>query len=1168
MLDKSINSNNIFMNLFKNIQKDSSINISNKKSFANKPSLNQKNNNDVIESIQFIEKLPTYEKICVLQNLIKEMISIKGRFEKNKHIMLERIRENCKDFYKNQIGMKAIYDYCRSDNPEKYYNYVLVENNEKRLGKEKYDIINKVIFLIRENNDLLLNLIIKCPKKSFEELSDFLVNFFLNNTIDTSFNEEELIMIIYLILEQKILNGENKLGEEENNIFSDKGFIHYIIKYLTRKPDVRSFTYTILSNHIIQFEEYNDSISIDTKILKYNSLTAVRKNNINRQLTEVKLNDINDKNNSFSLNDDDSTKINEISKTQTYPGNLSHFPKINIEDFLNDKDDDLDDSLEIDTTNIEIASFFNENNITLEYLQEKFLEYFKQNDKDNIVVAMKTYVFNNINELNKANNEIFSNNIKISRLKRYIALYKENQYLNEQIPKNYKIITNCIDDIIESLKDNILSFPYILKSLNIILYILLNEKNSKEKTQNAEYNILIILSNFLIGNIIIPLISNPYFNGIITKGVLSKLAKENLKIISKILNQIISGKLFNNQKDPEYTIFNKYILETLPKIFEIIEKINNQKNFKLSHSVRNLISNNGYHQRNINYNFFEEIQENIQQQNICISWVNLIIFIDLLKSNKNLDKIEVYEKNRELFEKFKELETYFYNEYNGNNIDLHTEFFLFDKVNYSPYLSQQINNILQEKYFTRLNNEEENVFMFKNFLVQILSFINKLTANDFKKNTRGLIIKEDETLDLQMIREIRYNKYLQIFSEEENVDDLEIIYEHKKDDIDFKSIILPYIIETIENELAHNLDTTLAKRIAFYASYLQIHIEELEEKYKEKNYSLLIMEIIKNLCSTTNKINTAIINQFYLKVKDGAKLNIIIRNNFLQTKKMEKCICIQFLFDKLILPCKLNIIKDEQGKISKITYEKITDDKSQINSIQSFINYFPNCRKLFKDEEDIIDSEENIGLDSALISYFQDIKSLLKSEAIMERYSKEEFDTIFFELQNYILYKLYPKLFPSNPTKKDTKLYNKCCRLNFIKPESLIKDKNAINEKLWKSSITLINQLDEKFTPVDKVEKFGKAFGILQNSVTFSSGKKDLGIDDTISILIYVIIKSKPKNLFSNSKYCQLFLHPELAKRMYGILLSQIEMVKNIIYNMKYTDLIGVTEEEFGKDEE
>ena len=32
--------------------------------------------------------------------------------------------------------------------------------------------------------------------------------------------------------------------------------------------------------------------------------------------------------------------------------------------------------------------------------------------------------------------------------------------------------------------------------------------------------------------------------------------------------------------------------------------------------------------------------------------------------------------------------------------------------------------------------------------------------------------------------------------------------------------------------------------------------------------------------------------------------------------------------------------------------------------------------------------------------------------------------------------------------------------------------------------------------------------------------------------------------------------------------MSQIEMIKYIIYDMKSKDLIGVTEEEFGKDEE
>ena len=421
----------------------------------------------------------------------------------------------------------------------------------------------------------------------------------------------------------------------------------------------------------------------------------------------------------------------------------------------------------------------------------------------------------------------------------------------------------------------------------------------------------------------------------------------------------------------------------------------------------------------------------------------------------------------------------------------------------------------------------------------------------------------------------RYNKYLQIYSEKDISNEpadisISSIENQLKDDMDFKSLIFPNIIETIKNELAHNIDTITAKKIAFYSSYLQLHIDDLENKYKENNYSLLFMEIIKKLESKIEKINSLIINQFYLKVKDGSKLNMIIKNNFLQTKKMEKCICIKYLFDKLNIQGKLNIIKDDSGKITKIKYEKITTQTQNIRpiSIQSFINNFPDCRKLFKNEEDIIDSEENIELDVALNAYFHDMKNVLKNENIMEQYSKEEFDTILFELENYILYKLYTKLFPSEQTKKDIKFYKKCCRLNFIKPEALIKDKKAINEKLWQASIILINELDAKFTPVDKVEKFGKAFGILQNSLTFSSGKNDLGIDDTIPILIYVMIKAKPKNIFSNSKYCQLFLNPELSKRMYGILLSQIEMIKNIVFNMKYTDLIGVSEEEFGKDDE
>jgi len=56
-----------------------------------------------------------------------------------------------------------------------------------------------------------------------------------------------------------------------------------------------------------------------------------------------------------------------------------------------------------------------------------------------------------------------------------------------------------------------------------------------------------------------------------------------------------------------------------------------------------------------------------------------------------------------------------------------------------------------------------------------------------------------------------------------------------------------------------------------------------------------------------------------------------------------------------------------------------------------------------------------------------------------------------------------------------------------------------------------IVKLVETENPVDKIKMFGKAFGLLQNSMTFSSGKSELEIDDVLPLVIYVILKAKPK---------------------------------------------------------
>ena len=122
----------------------------------------------------------------------------------------------------------------------------------------------------------------------------------------------------------------------------------------------------------------------------------------------------------------------------------------------------------------------------------------------------------------------------------------------------------------------------------------------------------------------------------------------------------------------------------------------------------------GKPQRNINYDYFKENIENIQQQSICFSWFDLVILIDLLKLYKASGKTnEKYKKNSEQFNKFINLRYYCSEKVNN----LQIEYFLLAKINYSPGFSKQIENILEDNYLALMSNKEkgdQNVLFFKN----------------------------------------------------------------------------------------------------------------------------------------------------------------------------------------------------------------------------------------------------------------------------------------------------------------------------------------------------------------------------------------------------------------------------------------------------------------------
>ena len=1132
--------------------------------------------NSIPESdlLNLISDLPSYKKICILQGLLKEMKAMKARLEDNIENLLKKMSQNSFYYFKSKVEMKEIFDYCQLADHEIDLDFSLCENSVKRLDKD-YQILYDVLFLLRENYNIMHLIIKNCEAESFETLSDFLVNFFYENTANSSFNEEELMILIYLLIEDFILD---KMPKSFINLYSNNegffgiGILNYIFKYLTRKVNVRSFTCSILSSNILKLEKSNIDLNISVqKIMSAHSHNSSKDSSIlEKKNTVVK---------TFNINNTEWENLspeNEFLKMNKTPSpNVSVLAK-------------MENKAEKNANYFfpEINQFFYDNDVTLEFLNSKIAEYESKSDQDIITITMRDYLDLQINQISLENSEIFSNYYNIIELKDFItANKKENSdKLMNTIEDNYNTITKFIDEILDLFKSSITSMPYIIKSIGNIIEILLDKKYNKEgnKLKRNNFIKLMILTNFYLDKIILPLIENPDFNGIIITAVISKITRDNLKIISKIISTMLSGKLFSNKKESEFTLFNKYIINTLPKIFNIILSIDSQKNFKLPNKIQKLISsceNENREERVIEYDYFEENQENIRQQSICFSYENVKLLISSIASCIDLFTNEKYLEYGKRFENFIKLS--FYYEHKINNIRKE-DFFLIEKVDYSPSFKKLINNVLQDNIFALMpNRQNDDLSIFKNCLVDLLAYVNILNKenfNYFMQSSKAISLTFDQTIRKQY-KNIIFDDDL--ISEKNNTNKklLKDLYEQKKveededdddKDADIKDIIFPKIIDIVKGELSNNLDSEKAKRIVYCSSYLQAHMSDLPMKYKENNYNLLLMEVIQKSEEIIKELNVSILNNFYAKMKGGDKLNGIISIYLSEIKKIEKLVCIEYLFDKITLPCRLGVTKNESLIISNVKYSQVDQEASYNHSIQSFIKNFPNFRKYEDNEKvnDIIQLEEKVELDVALNAYFKDLRNLVKKENIMTRFTKENQRIIEDELENYILLKLYEKLYPKNSTKADIKFYKKCCRLDFIRPENIIKDKNLINENLWKAAMPLINEMDDKLTPADKVKSFGQAFSILQNSITFSSGKNDLGVDDTLSLLIYIILKSKPKNIVSNSEYCQLLLNPDLAKRQYGLLLSQMEMVKNIIFDMKYSDIIGVSEEEFGKDED
>ena len=1202
----------------------------------------------------FLNKLPTIQKMFIVQNLLKELISIKNPFLDTKNKMIEKIENNCHKYFKNTIQIKQIYDYCDSKKPETTINYNLLQGKESENVLHDFEEGNKNFienfFLELRNNNLLMMKIIKeIDITYYEQLGYFLTHFLYENTTNTNFSQDELNLMLYLVMEDTIKNKfPNEFSQEflyQLNSEKQKIFLYFFVINLTKKVEIRLYLSNIFHDLILDLESKNQRLSINTTTLiediinPNEDLEENKGNDMKRKSTMNPHNLLKNYKNFFKNNDaSNQNKKNPLRQTMFFKQKKTkenqqeqNEDKDFLANFKKRKSEAINNNLNLENI-YDIKKFFEENNFTTNESSKYLVELNNKNeDKTDIENAFMEFLLFLRKESRKKGSkeylDIYSNNVILESFNEFknekIQLEEDRKNIDEIYINNFFTITEFIQNLFEKIMQSIDSLPYTIKCLLFFLDKLASKKY--ESIKLSYYQKLIIKLKFFFDGFILPILKNPFYNGCISDGVISDTTVENLKIISVIVEKFVSGNLFkivNENIDPYYIIFNKFIVEHMQDLLEIQiaidEKIKNK--FEPPKFIMDLFESSDLNERNINYDFFKfNENESIQYQSVCFSYFDLIMFINTCEK----ENIKNYlESNGDIKSDFQLLLKYkiknFEEGCKNNLANNKKEFFLITNLKYKESFLKTIKSVTEEKeefldnYFkNQKNNSEmnENILLFKQCLIEVMIYLNRINKEDinaFIKRKNKLVLYHNSKIDKYLLKK-RIERYEDMLEErkdsinnnndiiQKNLFNKLCLSNDLMEDGDFLEEIFPRLIAKLKAVLGHLIDYAKYERIIFCITFLQLNIKNLLQIYCNNNYSKLFIEMIndaQNMINMIKGLQNNILNQFHIKIREGDKLNLILSKYSLEIKSMEKYYTINYLFNKLTphLPTKdgnpkVEIKKEKTINHSKNTPSKKTfsislsqsqnplqsqsfQDKTKKKSIIYFIKHFHNYISYLRGiVEDILTIEKEDEIPKIFRNYFTEINSLVKEEKIIEKYKGDELMSICYDLENYILLKIHNKILPDFASKCDDFIYKKCARLDFIKPEHLNADKKMINENLLLTVVEYINKIDTKYTPNDKINMLGKAFQFLEGSMKFTSGK-DVGTDDVLPLFHYVMIKAKPKMLYTNFIFCKYYLNSNLLKKHTGYLLTQIGMVIKIICNMKYTQLQGVTEEQFGVDEE
>ena len=984
--------------------------------------------------------------------------------------------------------------------------YTLVGNNNYYLG-DMDTKIPKLLNSLWEEPKLVALLLSNSDNKSVKEvLAPLFCNNFYQNILSPYSVEEILLYIIFLMLKDEI----NKLDSINNiNDFLNQTPCSYILNELKHKKDIKEFAKIIIQSVLEKIE-----ISYSDRVL-----------NLDIDIIEKELNKFEDE-----LKKKKKKKIFHL-ENLIFLKSIDY--EVNVEDNNNDKDNKLDSYIDAyQMRNQNKHNLFNEKyvcNLNRKQLKEIAIKHINEIDMKDYA---SKYVLKSSNDDNLFSNELLYSIIFKSKYSKILFLLYQIDFL-----KSIEIL----DLLINSFIDNIEIIPTSLKCISKIIYVLIKKKfpNIKEFEQNA------FVGQFLFINLLIPIFLEPikiYINNFI----ISQNSLSNLNLILQVFSQLILGNLYNNKDNQfSYTPYNLYFFEKMPKIFEIYKSITN---VPIPKFIEKLI--NEEFPDNYKYEYFNENKEEIVFHRSILITINDIAVLmknmndckNILFPDNNKDGANDNNKNNsKLYIIFQRLNSEHYQKLinekcsksfeviNDNKINFffNEELILFDELLINPNY-QYLFNIEQKKphfyikELTKINNKESmkanNIIKIKNYLCGLLYNCRKLNNLDFptQKNTLEIL-----------------NKIKIFLKSSEYIIDNSIPNEW------YINSLLDCLIK-LPKDLSDNDYKLLYKDLEdnIKASIKVLDFEKMSDCFgKLKN--------IRKDINYNNKEKAAIID-----INLNQKVKNIVENKYIP---------IEMFFKNNNGNNEFLIIKLSDKK--EMPKKDINPSYKTCRNVEQFIKYFPNFEKLQQIKHFILFDEINkLEVTKKINDYIDFISEKINKKDL----SSDEYKIIKEKIYDFILSKLYDKLYPQNPDTTDLKILNTCKKLSWTEPKHFIENIKDNNYDIFMDDIKqlFIKLLKEK-SPRKKINIIKEIFQTISKVITFNDQANKSGADDNISILLYIFIRIQPKMIKTDIDYIKLFFKDDLG--LEDQQLSQLITVCNILGDFKAKYLIGVSEEEYVK---